>query len=853
MEKKFKYDAFISYRHTEFDKFVAGNLHKKLESYHLPKNVAKKRDGQKNRIERVFRDKEELPLTNNLEEPILEALQDSEWLIVVCSPRIKESLWCKKEIETFISLRGRDHVLAVLIEGEPEEAFPEELLYEMREVEQPDGTVVQERTTYEPLAADFRGKNKKEVKKAMDAEIIRLLAAMFGMPYDELRQRHRERKLRRLVATSLGVGVACLAVGVASTVTAIRLNEQKERIEAQSEQILAQTEEIRKQSEELEKKNEDITKQNEEISKKNEEITKQNEEITKKNDELALHQANALSELAEHSLSLGNKEEAKLLALQVLTEQDGLALPYTAKAQQVLTESLSVYDVGRNMRASYQLQVSGCIEYIRECRRQDVLAIYDASGILRLFDTERREELLLLNPEEHGAAVEKWCTFLGDDRFAYFNKNRKVSVYNYRENRMEAEFDRAMNVQGMWTDAEGSYLVIKESDTNYKVYNGKTLEMTGELIQKEEGSRLDETLLPEGKFAVVRLERGSDLWVTSYIVQVWDLSTSQLLLEYDLGDVIVTEMKAMDGVLYVLSGEYSNTFMTSNAHLTAISLETGEKLWETVLEGQYPEKGGLYLREDSERLLCITADCLYSVMRESGEAKMVSGKGDAVLNVLLSGTEDYFLFFDNGEVYLLLTDRQVLYDIRDQFACVTKENSKISFFRDGIWVFAETEDRITFYSAERGPDVLEVEQTVAAPECNKIAGDGAKTIASEIGSARTEYVNYVVFSEDERYCVVQYWDNILEIYDAESETLLTSIQDVKGIEWFAGPDANGWFYLWGISVGYVLNEQMEVVARIEGVDSFDAEKRKVYIRYSGVNYEIPIYSLEELLALTAIQ
>ena len=60
MEKKFKYDAFISYRHTELDKFVAGNLHKKLESYHLPKNVAKKRDGQKNRIERVFRDKEEL-------------------------------------------------------------------------------------------------------------------------------------------------------------------------------------------------------------------------------------------------------------------------------------------------------------------------------------------------------------------------------------------------------------------------------------------------------------------------------------------------------------------------------------------------------------------------------------------------------------------------------------------------------------------------------------------------------------------------------------------------------------------------------------------------------------------------
>jgi len=52
MEKKFKYDAFISYRHTDLDKFVAENLHRELESFKLPRSVAKKRPGQKNKIER---------------------------------------------------------------------------------------------------------------------------------------------------------------------------------------------------------------------------------------------------------------------------------------------------------------------------------------------------------------------------------------------------------------------------------------------------------------------------------------------------------------------------------------------------------------------------------------------------------------------------------------------------------------------------------------------------------------------------------------------------------------------------------------------------------------------------------
>ena len=37
--KEYKYDAFISYRHCDLDKFVAENLHKALETYELPKNL----------------------------------------------------------------------------------------------------------------------------------------------------------------------------------------------------------------------------------------------------------------------------------------------------------------------------------------------------------------------------------------------------------------------------------------------------------------------------------------------------------------------------------------------------------------------------------------------------------------------------------------------------------------------------------------------------------------------------------------------------------------------------------------------------------------------------------------------
>ena len=43
MEKKeYKFDAFISYRHSDLDKYVAENIHKALENYDLPKNIKEK-------------------------------------------------------------------------------------------------------------------------------------------------------------------------------------------------------------------------------------------------------------------------------------------------------------------------------------------------------------------------------------------------------------------------------------------------------------------------------------------------------------------------------------------------------------------------------------------------------------------------------------------------------------------------------------------------------------------------------------------------------------------------------------------------------------------------------------------
>ena len=67
MPDSFKYKAFISYSHQ--DKKVVNWLHKKLETYRVPKSLVGKKTTSgviDKRLYPIFRDREELPTSNEL-------------------------------------------------------------------------------------------------------------------------------------------------------------------------------------------------------------------------------------------------------------------------------------------------------------------------------------------------------------------------------------------------------------------------------------------------------------------------------------------------------------------------------------------------------------------------------------------------------------------------------------------------------------------------------------------------------------------------------------------------------------------------------------------------------------------
>ena len=196
------YAAFISYRHLPLDRRVALLVQRRLESYVVPKEY-RDRVGRR-RLSPVFRDEDELPLSSNLTDSILQALDRSEYLIVICTPELPKSLWCEAEIRYFLKHHDRNRLLAVLADGTPAESFSPLMLHEF----DGDGNIVRD---IEPLAANIAGPNHAIRRGALAKELTRLRAAVLGCPFDALWQRERRAFMGRL-ALLLAVVLAALSI-----------------------------------------------------------------------------------------------------------------------------------------------------------------------------------------------------------------------------------------------------------------------------------------------------------------------------------------------------------------------------------------------------------------------------------------------------------------------------------------------------------------------------------------------------------------------------------------------------------------------------------------------------------------
>lgn len=848
MSDIFDYDAFISYRHTPEDSYVAMNVQKRLERYRLPRRSKATLSSGKRNITRVFRDQDELPLTSDLADTIKDVLKKSEWLIVICSPKYNESEWCLFELETFIEYHGKDRVLLVLSDGEPETAFPKLLQSEDVSVLKEDGTVEIVTKKAEHLAADARGSNKKEVNKKLDVEIFRLLARLYGVNYDELRQRHKEERNHRRLLLVIALAFVFFVFGVVGMTLAIYISAQNQKISELAFQIDAQ------------------------------------------NQSLIATSSQAMAEQAENYLLRDNTTDALITAYNSATVNDGISMVYTAKAQYVMSSALHLYSSGNNFQLDKSFGLSDDIVDYRVSNEMCYTAFLLEDGSLCALNNQTGE---LCTPDMQGTSVcDGKFVFSEEETICYIDQQGDVYCMDFRT----STCTKIIDTDAFYFDlnvSDGCILCLGDNDSSTTV---SIFDLRGQALGYFKIARLgDETEIEIMGFndTMVFLVYGDG--TDSCRVVEYDIRTGKIGRTQSFSDTKVTGFYFRDQGAVLLMGSTKNA--DENFYRMVyydLSSSTVSVVWEKKAYGQVPSC--IYvnpLDESSPDIVCTqstvsyvnntTGDILYTFETE-GTIVSVLGKDVNTVTVATSKAEIYSLNYRTGE-FTNENDKMRI-NVTDISFMVTKSERYI-FGRLG-------DNRLYVYSMIKSNDLEAIGSAEELASVNVADDSGFHSKTNDLLPQDT-IIQYDLYDKDNilssyfidnrNWLVCNYIDGTVRIYivaetddgNGVIETEVTEISEFSSrngeLLGYYESDAGTVFLMpysvtsiaiedGGISydvslsggemrpgsTAYMLNENGECIAQID--DFLGADSDYVYVYSYSLPFccgRISIYTAEEVL------
>ena len=175
-KQSYKYFAFISY--SSKDLRWGRRLQRSLERYRLPSHLAKKYKDKPARAYPICRD-ETAFAGFKVRSEIQEKLDESRFLIVLCSPRSAKSDWVNDEIQYFIDQGGENRILPFIIDGIPHSGNPDTECY-------PPALLA--------MAEDPLGVNVQALGKHQS--YLQMVSALLDVDFEELTRRDTKRRIR---------------------------------------------------------------------------------------------------------------------------------------------------------------------------------------------------------------------------------------------------------------------------------------------------------------------------------------------------------------------------------------------------------------------------------------------------------------------------------------------------------------------------------------------------------------------------------------------------------------------------------------------------------------------------------
>ena len=210
MQESFKYFAFISFQSSDAKEALW--VQKAIESYRLPTAISRSKDLPK-RMRPCFCYLNDINLSEELMDELKLRMEQSEYLIVVCSPRSAKSTFVNGGIDYFVNLGRRDKIVPLIVDGIPYKGDPETECYPealRRHFPKNPDPMLDHQILGVNINEEGAGSSSWKRRRA----VLMVIARMLNLEFDNLWNREVRRRRRQKIMTTAIVALVLALIGL---------------------------------------------------------------------------------------------------------------------------------------------------------------------------------------------------------------------------------------------------------------------------------------------------------------------------------------------------------------------------------------------------------------------------------------------------------------------------------------------------------------------------------------------------------------------------------------------------------------------------------------------------------------
>ncbi|MEE0266978.1 MAG: TIR domain-containing protein [Bacteroidales bacterium] len=727
MNEEKKYFAFISYSHK--DKKVAKKLQNFIQGYKIPAKLEKRTDLPK-RIGRVFRDEDEL-VGDELTPQIEEALRQSRYLIVVCSPNSAKSEFVNEEIEYFKSLGGETKILPYIIAGKATTD------------EDPD-------CCYAPALRENQKKHQivggDAQENGAEAASVKLIAGMLRLEFNTLYDRFRkaEKRKRKIVITAI-TAFALLMAGITAWILFLYggldkamndLNKAYEELKSEKAKVEIEKAKVVSEKKAKDEAYEELFATKDTLAIKNLALQSTNRELNLKNLSLQESKSIILAENAMNRIQKGDYLGARRSALEAIS------LSYSPEAERALRQSWESNSGTLEGHSDFVYSVcwSPDGKYLASCSDDETIKIWDAKS---------GKELKTL--EGHYYDVNSVCWSPDGKYLASGSHDKTVKIWDANSGECILTFEgHSESVRSVCWSPYGKYLASGSWDNTVKIWDAKS----GKELKTLEGHSVNVESVcwsPDGKYLA------SGLWNNTVII--WDAKSGK-------------ELKTLEGHSdYV----YSICWSPDGKYLASGSYDATVKIWDAksgvcirTFDGHYYDVNSVCWSPDGKYLASGSFDKTVKIWdAKSGECiRTLEGHSDDVFSVAWSSDGKYLASGADDETVGLWN----LYE--------EKNYSKLENMPPNLYSSKESPDGRYYADATAGTYDVIIYDIISTQALKTLKG-------------HSRLIFSICWSPDGKYLVSSSADKTVKVWDAKSGICLQTFKGHNADVDFVGFTSDG--------------------------------------------------------------